>query len=170
MMEALPESRMIFLVRDPRDVAASALDAARKGSWMYEVLDKGAWRQKAQSDSKPDNFVRAQANSYLNLVGRIKEAYDAHEGRKVVVRYEDLRADTLEVMKRIYSVLEIPTEEEALALAVEKHPWEGIPQEEKGEGKLYRKAPSEGWREDLTPDQVEIVEDITAPLLEEFYP
>lgn len=34
IMEALPESRMIFLIRDPRDVAASALDAARKGNWM----------------------------------------------------------------------------------------------------------------------------------------
>jgi hypothetical protein len=170
MMEALPESRMIFLVRDPRDVAASVLDAARKGSWMYEVLDKGAWREKAQADRKPDNFVRALANSYLNLIGSIKEAYDAHEGRKVLVRYENLRADTLGEMKRIYSTLEIPAEEEALAIAVEKHPWEGITQEEKDEGKFYHKTPPGGWRKDLTPDQVEIVEDITAPLLEEFYP
>jgi hypothetical protein len=27
-----------------------------------------------------------------------------------------------------------------------------------------------GWREDLTPEQVKIIERTTAPLLEEFYP
>jgi hypothetical protein len=44
-MEALPESRMIFLIRDPRAFAASALDAARKGSWMYEPMAKAVWKQ-----------------------------------------------------------------------------------------------------------------------------
>jgi Sulfotransferase domain len=170
IMEALPESRMIFLIRDPRDVAASALDAARKGSWMYEVLDKPAWREKALADNDPDDFVRRRANSYLNLVGGIRDAYYAHRGRKVLVRYEDLKADPLETMKRIYSALEIPAKEEALALAVEKHSWESIPKHEKGRGKFYRKGTPGGWREDLTPEQVEVVERITAPLLEEFYP
>ncbi len=169
IMEALPESRMIFLVRDPRDVAASALDAAREGSWMYEAMDKVAWKEKALADKKPNNFVRARANSYLQQVGSIKEAYDAHKGRKVLVRYEDLRADALGTMKRIYSALEIAVEEEALARAVERHSWEGIPEKERGGGKFYRKGIPGGWREDLTPKQAKIVESITSPLLEEFY-
>jgi hypothetical protein len=36
LMEALPESRMILLIRDPRDVAASTMDARRTGGWCYE--------------------------------------------------------------------------------------------------------------------------------------
>lgn len=36
IMQALPESRMIFLIRDPRDVAASSMDANREGSWFQE--------------------------------------------------------------------------------------------------------------------------------------
>jgi hypothetical protein len=32
-------------------------------------------------------------------------AYDAHEAPKVLVRYEELRADTLSEMRRIYSAL-----------------------------------------------------------------
>jgi hypothetical protein len=73
-------------------------------------------------------------------------------------------------MKRIYSDLEIPVDEGELARSVEKHSWENIPEEEKGEGKFHRKAEPGGWREDLTPEQVEIVERVAGPLLGELYP
>ena len=53
---------------------------------------------------------------------------------------------------------------------MEKHAWENVPEEEKGRGKFHRKATPGGWKEDLTPKQAEIIERITAPLLEEFYP
>jgi sulfotransferase family protein len=170
IMEALPESRMIFLLRDPRDIVASSLDATRKGSWMYEAVDRATWKEKELANRQPDNFARTRANSYLRQIGSIRDAYNAHRGRRVLVRYEDLRADTLGTMKRIYSALEIPVQEERLVRAVERHSWESIPEKEKGEGKFYRKGTPGGWREDLTPNQVEIVESITAPLLREFYP
>ena len=83
--------------------------------------------------------------------------------------YEDLRADTLDVMRRIHHELGIEVDEAELARVVEAHAWENIPEEDKGEGKFYRKASPGSWREDLTPEQVQIVERITAPILEEFY-
>ena len=86
-----------------------------------------------------------------------------------MVRYEDLRADTLGTMRRIYSSLGIEVDETELSGAVEKHSWENVPEEEKGEGKFHRKATPGGWRDDLTPEQAEIVERVTAPLLKEFY-
>ena len=170
LMEALPESRMILLVRDPRDVAASVLDGARKGSWLYERKDKGRWKENALADTNPEAITRRRANMYMTQVGNARDAYEAHEGPKVLVRYEELRADTLETMKRIYSELGIPAGDKDLTRVVEKHSWENIPEENKGEGKFYRKATPGGWREDLTPKQAGIVEKITAPLLEEFYP
>src|ERR671916_2836743 len=33
LMEALPESRMVLLARDPRDVVSSAMDARSEGGW-----------------------------------------------------------------------------------------------------------------------------------------
>jgi len=61
-------------------------------------------------------------------------------------------------------------DEGELSRIVEKHSWENIPEDQKGEGKFYRKASPGGWREDLTPKQAETVERITAPLLKELYP
>ena len=53
-------------------------------------------------------------------------------------------------MKLVYSTLGLPVEEGELARVVEKHSWENIPEEQKGEGKFYRKATPGGWRKDLT--------------------
>src|SRR5919107_1483739 len=128
LMEALPESRMILLIRDPRDVVSSMLDAARQGGWLFERRENEDWKRKARADNDPDAFVRSRSRKYLQHAGSAKKAYDAHRGPKVLVRYEDLRADTLETMKRIYAKLEIPVNEEELARAVEKHSWENIPE------------------------------------------
>ena len=174
MMEALPESRMILLVRDPRDVVASSIDSRREGSWRYQRRQKaGDTRVEEAADKivrEADQFARNRAKGYLQAIGNAKQAYDAHTGRKALVRYEDLRADALGTMKRVYSELQIPVDEGELARVVEKHSWENIPEGEKGEGKFYRKATPGGWREDLTPEQARIVEDVTAPLLKELYP
>lgn len=56
------------------------------------------------------------------------------------VRYEELLANTLGTMERIYSALGIEVNEEQLGRAVEKHSLENIPEEKKGEGKCRRKA------------------------------
>jgi len=170
MMEALPESRMVLLTRDPRDVVASSMDARREGGWHYEKNKSRRQDGKVLADENPVAFARGRAKRYLEGMGNAKKAYDAHQGYKVLVKYEDLRADTLGTMKRIYSTLEVPVSEEELARVVDKHSWENIPEDKKGEGKFYRKATPGGWREDLTPKQAEVVEEITAPLLRELYP
>lgn len=170
LMEALPESRMICLVRDPRDVAASLVDSYKEGSWGYERLKKRGDMEEGGASKVPDKYVRSAAARYLQEMGKSKEAYDFHKGPKVLVKYEDLRTNTLENMKRIYSDLGMIVDEEEIAKVVEKHSWENIPEAQKGEGKFFRKATPQGWREDLTPAQVKMIEETTAPLLKEFYP
>ncbi|WP_172620841.1 sulfotransferase [Rubrobacter xylanophilus] len=159
--EALPESRMILLVRDPRDVVASRLDAHRSGSWA---------RKGVRPDGREDEYVERDARVYVRDMGHAEAAYEMHPGPKTTVRYEDLRADPLGGMRALLSALSIPFREEDLAAVVERHAWENIPEEEKGPGKIRRKAKPGGWREDLTPEQAKAVERVAASYIERFYP
>jgi hypothetical protein len=166
LMAALPESRMVLLVRDPRDFAASVLDATRRGGWMQEGMDEWA-RRDLDSDKDVQRYLRALSRQYVRQMGNGKKALDEHDGRKVMVRYDDLRTHTLGTMRDLCAALELPVTEQRLAQVVDRHSFENIPQRERGEGKFYRKATSGGWKDDLTPEQAKIVEDITAPLINE---
>lgn len=159
LMEALPESRMIFLVRDPRDVTASALESLQKEGWGSERL---------RLTTTPAVTAEMWAAHYLQYVGNTKQAYDEHGGPKTFVRYEDLRTDPLDTMRRIYSELGIEVDDEELSQVVEKHSWENIPAEKKGPGKFYRKGKAGSWKEDLTPEQAGAVEQICGDLMREF--
>lgn len=168
LMAALPESRMVLLVRDPRDFAASVLDATRKGGWLQEGMDEWA-RRDLDSEKDVQRYLKALSRQYVRQMSNGKKAFDDHGGRKIMVRYDDLRTNTLRAMRDVREALELPVDENRLAEIVGKHSWENIPQRERGEGKFYRKATSGGWREDLTPEQAKIVEGITAPLIDELF-
>lgn len=88
LMKALPESRMIVLVRDPRDVAASSLDAHRKGSRpskQRRMKRPELLEQNTQADERPDAFVRTQAKTYRQDIELTRQAYEAHIGHKILV-------------------------------------------------------------------------------------
>jgi hypothetical protein len=142
----------------------------KKGSWLYERRVEQGGGRTAMFDMPENALMESTTNAYLRSIVNVKEAYETHKGPKVLVRYEDLRADTLATMRRIYSSLGVLVDERKLSEAVEKHSWENVPEEKKGPGKFHRKGTPGSWREDLSPEYIEIVERITAPLLKEYYP
>src|SRR5918997_1645395 len=146
---------------------SSWLDGSRSGGWHYTNVATKAPERVSRFEN-PTALVEQLASHYLKNVGKAAEAYSAHEGPKVLVKYEELRADALQEMKRIHSTLGMKVDEKKLRRSVEEHSWENIPEEEKGEGKFRRKASPGSWREDLTPEQVQIVEEETRPLLQQF--
>ena len=162
LLEATPTSRLIFLIRDPRDVVASRLDAFKKGSWS-------AQGHEFDDADGLNAFTRQLSEEYLKVVSRVETAYETHSGEKALVRYEDLREDTVGTLKGMYDALKITVDENRLEAAVAKHAWEQVPEGNKGPGKFYRKARPGSWEEDLTPEQARIVEDATGAVLAKFY-
>jgi hypothetical protein len=167
MVKALPESRVILLVRDPRDVAASNYDSFSEGSWAAESLkrQKGTELTAAQMP----NWFETRSQAYLWELKKASEAYRLSKSPKAIVRYEDLRDDPFGEMRRLCDELELDAGDEVLRAAVEKFSWENVPDEKKGPGRIYRKATPGGWQDDLTPEQVSIVEANSAPIFNAFY-
>jgi GT2 family glycosyltransferase len=162
LIEATPESRMIFLIRDPRDVIASRLEAFEEGGWTGQNWD-------LSTTEKLDALTKRLSEDYFRAVSQVRKAYEVHPGRKALVRYEDLRYDTSDTLAAMYDTLGIEFERTQLEAAVAKHSWERIPSTDKGKGKFYRKAQPGSWRGDLTQAQISLVEDITGSVLREFY-
>lgn len=122
LAEALPEGRVVFLIRDLRDVAASHLDGARQGSWMHEIIGNSRQAQVGEAtalielldEGQPDLFVKRAAEILTRNMMGAKRAYEAHRGPKALVRYEDLCSNTLGTMRRLYRELGLSVEEEQL--------------------------------------------------------
>jgi Sulfotransferase domain len=162
LMEATPGSRMIFLIRDPRDVIASRLEAFGQSGWAHQKRDYS-------TAEKLIEHTEQLATDYLRVLSKVQEAYEAHPGKKVLVRYENLRHDTVDVLKEMYDVLEIEVDETQVEAAATKHSWEQIPESEKGKDKFFRKAQPGSWKDDLSPEQIKLIEDITGPILSKYY-
>ena len=169
IMEALPESRMVLLIRDPRDVIASLLEGRREGGWIHEDWKKrGA--ESGLADSDPDAFVSKYVQVNRESMNNARKAYESHEGPKALITYEDLRAETFSTMKRTLTDLKLDFDEAELSRVIKQHSWENIPEGEKGQDKFYRKATPEGWKEDLSAEQIRMVEEAFTSLIREFYP
>jgi hypothetical protein len=160
VLEAVPESRIIVLVRDPRDVIASIADAMRAPN---------AWTQEWVPPELRQFDVEESARDYAQAMGAALAACDRHPGPKIVTTYEELRADPNAAIRRIRDTLGLSASDEAIDAAVYLHAWEHIPAAEKGTGRFYRKATPGGWRDDLSAEEVAIVEQWTAPVLHRFY-
>jgi Sulfotransferase family len=162
LMTLFPASRMIFLLRDGRDVVDSWLAAYRHGSW---ALDEGAF---PVTDAGRESLVRWQSAVWTFRTAVVQRVYDEHPpDRRVLVRYEDLVADPGRELARICAYLPIDVSADVLADVVTRHAYTAVPRADKGDDKEIRSATPGGWRENLTPAEHDVMHEVMGTKLAE---
>ena len=133
--ECMPKAKIIFLLRDGRDIIDSNMDAFQKNTWRT--------KQGGQPKGLKNRleFIERLSKGWVKRTEIMMNAFNAHpKEKRILVRYEDLRNNTLEELEKIYKFLEIEIDKKTLEKIVEKYSFENIPSGLKGKGKFARSA------------------------------
>jgi len=145
LMSLFEGSRMIFLLRDGRDVVDSWLDAHRRGAW---ALDEGAFP--VAPDGR-EALIRWQSSVWAYRTQVVLRAYRAHDpSRRVLVRYEDLRTDPAGELQRICEAFRLEVPVERLREIAVSHEFESVPSDEKGASREIRSAEPGAWQRHMS--------------------
>ena len=162
LLDLFPGSRLVFLLRDGRDVVDSWLAAYRAGSW---ALDEGAF---PVTDRGREALVRWQSAVWAFRTDVVHRAYERQPPeRRVLVRYEDLVADPRRELSTICAPLPFDVPVEALGAVADEHAFDAVPAAAKGERKEIRSASPGGWRDNLTPAEHAIMHEVMGAKLAE---
>ena len=161
LLSLFPRSRVVFLLRDGRDVVDSWLAAYRQGSW---ALDEGAF---PVTDTGRESLVRWQSAVWAFRTDVVRRAFDQHPpDRRVLVRYEDVVAYPERELARICAHLPIAAADDTLRAIAAEHAYTAVPAADKGDSKAIRSASPGGWRENLTPAEHDVMHEVMGPTLE----
>ena len=162
LLELFPSSRLIFLLRDGRDVVDSWLDAYRDGTWATEG---GAYPVSAEGRLA---LIRWQSSVWLKRTEVMQKACAGlDDSQRLLVRYEELRERPAVALERICDLLEIDGHPDRLHAVANANLYERVPLGERGEGREIRRAAPGGWRDSMSAEEIEVMHRILAPKLVE---
>jgi len=162
IMDVFPQSSLIFLLRDGRDVVDSWLDAYKDGSW---ATDEGAY---PLDDTGRPALIRWQSSVWLHRTEVVQETYARIEPkRRVLIRYEEMRADPVAALERICSMLGLEVSRKQLDEIAGTHSYSSVPKADKGAGREIRRAEPGGWTDHMTRQEIIEMHDILADKLDE---
>ncbi len=162
IMDLFPDSALIFLLRDGRDVVDSWLDAYKDGSW---ATDEGAY---PLDDTGRPALIRWQSSVWLHRTQVVQETYARTDPeRRVLIRYEEMRADPISALQRICATLSIEATREQLEEIAGTHSFSSVPSSAKGAGREIRRAEPGGWAAHMSREEILQMHEILAPKLDE---
>jgi hypothetical protein len=160
--EIFPRSRLLFLLRDGRDVVDSWLDAYRKGAWG---MNEGTYSLAPEGRVA---FVRWQASVWLQRIEACQRAFARHDpARRAMLRYEDLRSDPVRALARVCLKLGISTSAERVHEITDELSFDEVPASRRGPGQRIRSAAPGAWRRNLKGPERAAINEIIGPKLRE---
>jgi Sulfotransferase family len=159
LLRALPRSRLLFVVRDGRDVVDSMVDGASEG-WITQTHGSAL----APDDRRA--FLERRAHHWVRTVDAVRRAFDAHGAdRRLLVTYESLRAEPEAEVARIIRWLGRDDVLDAVPGVVASHSFERLPAEHTGSGQFARAATPGLWRESFSQEEQAVLTTIMGPTL-----
>ena len=159
--QALPESRLIHLIRDGRDVMSS-----RFGAFASHLLD-------TNKDPSLRRYAIAFYSHFWNFQNDIIEDAVRHHaaGRTFVVRYEDLRANFGQVASKLFEWIGQPLTPVEISSLRARVDIANVTAEEVGYGKRRGDGTVGRYRNVFSPDEIELMQRIMGPVLDRYgYP
>ncbi len=161
LAELFPGSKLIFLLRDGRDVVDSWLAAYQDGTW---AIRKGAFPV-APEGRVP--LIRWLSKVWAFRCRAVQQAFETRApDTRVLIRYEELRERPLEGMEAICQVLDL--DRERLPEIVARHDFEQLPAGARGPKRETRIACPGSWRENLSRSEQEAMHEVLGETLEQF--
>jgi len=158
--------KVIYIVRDPRDVALSYYDFSRK----YRQIEDSYPLERYIDDFTTGHLLSAGWGTWGENVASWIYARSARPGF-LLLRYEDMKARPEQELKRIAEFLGIPASPELVRTAIERSSADRMREMEKTEGKNWittkdkrsdipfiRTASVGGWKSNLQPESVAKIE------------
>jgi hypothetical protein len=162
LLSLFPQSRMIFLLRDGRDVVDSWLAAHQPGSW---AVREGAF---AVAEEGREALAHWQASVWTYRMEVVQRAYEAHDAsRRIAVRYERALDDPARELGRICEWLEIDVKHQRLETIAAEHCFASLPKSDKGDGKEVRMAQPGGWQRNLSASEQRVMYEVMGRKLSE---
>jgi len=159
IMECLPNSKMIFLIRDGRDVVDSLM--AMHGEKTWAKLEPITTKNRIEK-------ISHYCSEWVHAISIISRAFKNHNSSlRLKLKYEDLRLKTFSQLRKTYDFLGININDEQLRTIVNTFEFDKIPLSKKGTNKFNRSALVGGWKKNFDKKEQDIMNSIIGETLKE---
>lgn len=158
--ELFPAAKLIFLLRDGRDVVDSWLDAHRDGAW---AIPGGAF---PVSEGGRIPLIRWLSAVWAYRSRAVRSAFEALPAEnRLMLRYEDLLDETERSLEEVCDLVGLDGGRAPEVAA--RHRFERLPAKKRGPRRRQRSARPGSWQQNLTAaEQAAVHEEISDALAE----
>jgi len=161
--QCLPNSKFVWVLRDGRDSIHSDIEMKSKGG--FNVKEQGRTPLPIKNRI---HAIELRAKIWVEIIKILKKAYENHnKDSRILVRYENIRQNTFEELKKIYEMLQIKLSDDELKNIVDKNSFENLPSNKKGIGTPFQFGSGGNWKKNFTSEEQDLLNSIMGKTLEE---